>query len=138
MKAKTMRRLYLREAAVMLALASVSVRLLPATWILHWARRPPRRVNRFALTQAGGWVPWSIATIGDKPWMQAACLPRALAAQAMLRRRGVPSRLCLGVARDGQKLSAHAWLELGQDHIIMGGAEAPQFTRLVEFGGERA
>jgi hypothetical protein len=70
--------------------------------------------------------------------MQAACLPRALAAQAMLRRRGVASRLCLGVAREGQVLSAHAWLELGQDVIIVGEAQAPRFIRLVEFGGERA
>ena len=70
--------------------------------------------------------------------MQAACLPRALAAQAMLRRRGVASRLCLGVAREGEALSAHAWLELGQDNIVVGEAQAPRFTRLMEFGGERA
>ena len=44
----------------------------------------------------------------------------------------------LGVAREGGGLSAHAWLELGQDLIIVGEAQAPRFTRLVEFGGERA
>jgi hypothetical protein len=138
MKHKTMARLYLREATVMLALARLAVRLLPAAWILAWARRPPRHINRFAVTAAVTWVPWAIATVGPKPWMQAACLPRALSAQAMLRRRGVASRLCLGVARDGAQLSAHAWLELGQDLIIVGEAQAPSFTRLVEFGGEHA
>ncbi len=133
-----MRRLYLREAAVRLALARLAVRFLPAAWVLAWARRPPRHVNRFVLTEAAGWVPWAIETITAKPWMQAACLPRALAAQAMLRRRGVASRLCLGVARDDTGLSAHAWIELGQDLIIVGHEQAPRFRRLVEFGGERA
>jgi hypothetical protein len=68
--------------------------------------------------------------------MQALCLPRALAAQTMLRRRGIASKLCIGVAREEKGLAAHAWIELGEN-IIVGSLEAPQFTRLVEFGGER-
>ena len=138
MKHKTMARLYLREAALALAVARFAVRFLPTAWILAWARRPPRRINRFVVAEAANWVPWAIETIAAKRWMRATCLPRALAAQAMLRRRGVPSRLCLGVAREGTELSAHAWLELGQDLIIVGEAQAPYFKRLVEFGGERA
>ena len=138
MKPKTIERLYLRKAVVALALARLAVRFVPAAWILAWARRPPRHINRFGAAEAAGWVGWAIETAAAKRWMQAACLPRALAAQAMLRRRGVASRLCLGVARDGAQLSAHAWLELGQDLIIVGEAQAPSFTRLVEFGGERA
>ena len=51
----------------------------------------------------------------------------ALAAQAMLRRRDIASRLCLGVARDEGALSAHAWIEVGQD-VIVGAAEAVRFT----------
>jgi Transglutaminase-like superfamily len=134
-KRKTMRRLYTREAAVLLALARLAVRLLPATRIIAWASRAPRRINRFAVSEAAA-VSWAVDHVGAKRWMNAACLPRALAAQAMLRRRGVASRLCLGVAHEGQQLAAHAWIELGQD-MITGGAEAPRFTRLVEFGGER-
>lgn len=42
------------------------------------------------------------------------CLPRALAAQAMLRRRGIAATLHLGAARNGERaLDAHAWLEVG-------------------------
>jgi hypothetical protein len=44
------------------------------------------------------------------------------------------SRLCLGVARDRNALSAHAWVEIG-DAKIVGGAEAGGFTRLASFGG---
>jgi hypothetical protein len=137
MKPKTIHRLYLREAVVALALARLAVRFLPAAWILAWARRPPHHINRFGAAEAAGWVGWAIETAAAKPWMQAACLPRARAAQAMLRHRGVASRLCLGVAREGEALSAHAWLELGRDNIVVGGAP-PRFTRLMEFGGERA
>ena len=72
-----------------------------------------------------------------KKWMRAKCLPRALAAQAMLRRRGIPSKLCLGIAREGEALAAHAWLEFGRQ-IVTGGDVRPRYTRLVEFGGERA
>jgi hypothetical protein len=66
--------------------------------------------------------------------MNALCLPRALAAHAMLRQRGIASRLCLGVARDRDALNAHAWVEIGNDKIV-GGAEADRFTRLATFGG---
>jgi hypothetical protein len=133
MKRKTMQRIYLREAALMLALARLAVRFVPAARLVAWASRAPRRVKRFA-PEAVSWVSWAVETVGSKSWMQAACLPRALAAQAMLRRRGIASRLCLGVARERGALSAHAWIELGQE-IITGSAEAPRFTRLVEFGG---
>jgi hypothetical protein len=41
------------------------------------------------------------------------------------------------VAGDGKALTAHAWVEVGGD-VVVGGAEAPLFTRLAAFGGERA
>ena len=136
MKAKTRRRMFLREAAVMLILARLAVRFVPAARLVAWASRPPRRICRFAMEDVG-WVSWAVETVGARRWMSARCLPRALAAQAMLRRRGIASRLCLGVAHEHERLAAHAWIELGQDRIV-GGAEARRFTRLVEFGGERA
>jgi hypothetical protein len=128
--------MYLREATFMLLLARLAVRCLPANRLIAWASRAPRRVNRFAGHQAD-LIARAIAAVGDKQWMRAKCLPRALAAQAMLRRRGIASKLCFGVAREGEALAAHAWLELGQQAIV-GGSIAPRYTRLVEFGGERA
>jgi hypothetical protein len=133
MKVKTIRRIYLREAAVMLIVARLAVRVVPPARIFAWANRPPRRIRRFATDEAS-WIAWAVETVGAKPWMGALCLPRALAAHAMLRRRGIASRLCLGVARDGGKLAAHAWVEIGDDKIV-GGAAAGGFTRLAAFGG---
>jgi hypothetical protein len=133
MKVKTMRRGYLREAALMLVLARLAVRFAPTARLYAWANRPPRRIRRFAIDDAR-WISWAIEEIGARPSMNAQNLPRALAAHAMLRRRGIASRLCLGVARQGGQLTAHAWVEIGKDKIV-GGSEADGFTRLAEFGG---
>lgn len=128
------RRAYLREAALMLCVARLALRILPAARIFAWANRPMRRVRRFAGDEAS-WVAWSVETMGARKWVNALCLPRALAAQAMLRRRGIASRLCLGVTSEQGALAAHAWVEVGQDAIV-GAAEAARFTRLAQFGGE--
>src|SRR5262249_39862255 len=108
MKLKTIRRMYLREAALMMILARFAVRVIPPARIFSWADRPPRRINRFAGDEAN-WVAWAVEKAAAKPWINALCLPRALAAHAMLRRRGIESRLCLGVARKESGLAAHAW-----------------------------
>jgi hypothetical protein len=133
MKLKTMRRAYLREAAVMLALARLAVRFLPPARIFAWAQKSPRHIRRFAVDEVT-WISWAVEHVGTAPWMNALCLPRALATHAMLRRRGIASRLCLGVARQGGALAAHAWVEIGKDKIV-GGVEADGFTRLAAFGG---
>jgi Transglutaminase-like superfamily len=133
MKMQTRRRIYLREAAVMLIVARLVVRFVPPARIFAWADRQPRRVRRFAADEAG-WVSWAVERLAAKPWINALCLPRALAAHAMLRRRGIASRLCLGVARQDGELAAHAWVEVDKDKIV-GETDAEGFTRLAEFSG---
>jgi hypothetical protein len=133
MKARTRRRVYLREAAIMLILARLAVRFVSPARVFAWAKRPPQRIRRFAVDEVG-WITWAVENIGARPWMNALCLPHALAAHAMLRRRGIASRLCLGIASEGGELAAHAWVEVGNDKIV-GGADADAFTRLAEFGG---
>jgi Transglutaminase-like superfamily len=133
MKAKTIRRAYLREAAVSLLLARIAVRIVPAARIFGWASRPPRQVRRFAADEIG-WVLWAVDSAAAKSRTETLCLPRALATHAMLRRRGITSRVCLGVARQQTKLAAHAWIEVGDDGAI-GSPGAGGFTRIAEFGG---
>ena len=133
MKLKNMRRAYMWEATAMLILARLAVHFISAARIFSWANRPPRHVNRFAIEEAH-WVSWAVESVGANPWMNTLCLPRTLAAHAMLRRRGIASRLCLGVARKGHELTAHAWLEIGNNKMV-GDAESGRFTRLAEFGG---
>ena len=132
MKPGARRRAYLREAAVTLALARLAVRFVPASRIFAWVNRPLNSINRFAVDEAG-WVFWAVEHVSAKPWMNALCLPSALTVHAMLRRRGIASRLCLGVTREGGQFSAHAWVEIGKDKIAKD-REAGRFARLAEFG----
>jgi len=132
MTPKTMQRLYLREASFTLLLARLAVRCIPSARIFAWAKRPPRRMCRFAADDVR-WTAWAVERVASGR-VKSACLPQALAAQAMLRRRGISSRLCLGVARYGGETLAHAWLEVGDDKVV-GDKEAHAFTRVAEFGG---
>ena len=118
----------------MLALARVAVRFASTERILAWAARSPRYFDRFAAARYAEAAARAVDEVGSKPWMNALCLPRAMAVQAMLRRRGIASRFCLGAARDGQVLAAHAWVELGDEIIIGGGAEQSRYTRIVSLG----
>jgi len=67
------------------------------------------------------------------PW-ECQCLVQAVAGKAMLRRRGIPSTLYLGVAKDEEAhLCAHAWLRCG--NVILTGREgANRFTVVSTFG----
>jgi hypothetical protein len=133
MKANTLRRIYLREATVNLFLARIAVRVIPAALIFGWTNRPPRQIRRFA-THEIDWILWAIDVAAAKSDSKTLCLPRALAGHSMLRRRGITSRVCLGVAREQGNLSAHAWLEVGKDKIVHD-PDVGAFTRLAEFGG---
>ena len=62
------------------------------------------------------------------------CLPQALTAEVMLRRAGLPARVSIGVASDGQLLTAHAWVE-SEDFLVTGDStDINQFRTLVVYG----
>jgi hypothetical protein len=62
---------------------------------------------------------------------EATCLTQALAAQVLVERAGLPSRVCLGVALDqGESFRAHAWLE-SEGRIVVGGPAVEQYTPLL-------
>jgi len=119
----------------MLIAARLAIRFVPTDRILAWSRRPPKRINRFGVNHIG-FIAQAVDDIGSRSWMRMACLPRALAAHAMLRRRGITSRLCLDVAPAHAGLSAHAWIELGHK-VVVEDFESSHFVRLIEFGGAK-
>jgi hypothetical protein len=62
------------------------------------------------------------------------CLPQAMAAKWMLRRRRTPSTLYLGLRREEKtSLTAHAWLRAG-DEIITGRAAIMEHQVIATFG----
>lgn len=75
-----------------------------------------------AVTVAARHVPWN-----------AVCLPQAIAAKAMLARRGQASVVHFGAARSGGELTAHAWLTAG-DEIVVGEAGIADVAPLARLG----
>jgi hypothetical protein len=65
----------------------------------------------------------------------ATCLTQALAAQVLLERHGLPTRLHIGVVRDGgQAVRGHAWVESG-GKVVMGGRDLSTYVPLTSFEG---
>ena len=118
------------EAAFFLLAARVLVAYAPGRWWRRWAaaaegeaaaaasprpRRPVLPSARPVARRIGRIVPKVAAGVP----FEAACLPQALAARWMLRRRGVASRLSFGVRRPpGADLQVHAWLTTEGDGVV--------------------
>ena len=65
---------------------------------------------------------------------QSKCYDQALTGKMMLKRRGLPSTLYFGLAKDTTNLlKAHAWVRCG-NRIITGRAGAEGYTVIVCFG----
>lgn len=62
------------------------------------------------------------------------CLPQALAARVMLRRRGIPSSLYFGIRLDGddRAMRAHAWVTAGATGVV-GVPATDEFTVLARY-----
>lgn len=84
---------------------------------LAFAQAVRRAVDRAARTVAGS-----------------DCLPQALTAEVMLRRAGVPARVSIGVASDGQLLSAHAWVESAGFLVTGDSTDIDNYQTLVVYG----
>lgn len=67
---------------------------------------------------------------------EAACLPRAVALQWMLRRRGVASRLVFGARRNPEddELDLHAWLTSPDGTGLIGARQASKYATFPGFG----
>lgn len=123
-------RALLAEALATLALASLAIRWVPFRMLAGFASRPPRRARRAVDPRR---LRWAVDAWGRRvPW-KAVCFQRGLALQAMLHRRGVPSVLHYGIAREGgDALQAHVWLSV-DGAVVIGGAEAHLFACVATF-----
>ena len=74
---------------------------------------------------------WVVGALSRRLFPDRSCLTQALAVQFLYRRAGCPARLCIGVAKEGDRLVAHAWVECGEQVVIGGSAEELSiYTRL--------
>jgi hypothetical protein len=111
------------EAAASVTVAQMAIMILePARLmrILGYARAPDGIPAAPVVGQRSARsVVRAVERVADLlPW-RPLCLPRAVAARAMLRRRGIPCQLHLGIVA-AAPVSAHAWLTVG-GHVVQGG-----------------
>ena len=101
------------EAAVHLVAAKLALRVLPFRRLTRLFSRVPRRpeLQGDERARVRDDVARSIQVAAERLPRAWACFPRAIAAQAMLRRRGVGTVLYYGAATlPGRGLSTHVWL----------------------------
>jgi hypothetical protein len=127
-------RLILGEAIVWLAVARLMIALVPFRQLGVLAarpvrKRPPAHEARHRMRRQ---IRWAIITAARRvPW-RALCIQQGLAAQFMLRRRGIPSVLYYGAALREGNLQAHVWVRDGTIDVI-GGEVASRYALLARF-----
>lgn len=128
-------RLLLLETATWLGVARLTLLLLPFRWLAPrlGATMSESPTDEPRLGELGRRLAWAVAVAGRyTPW-QTRCLVRAVAGKMLLRRRGIPSTLYLGVARDSDgELAAHAWLRCGGE-TLTGGRVAEDYAVIAKF-----
>jgi hypothetical protein len=127
-------RLLLAEATVALSVAGLRLSVTSFARIAAGLGRhmdeSADAVDAAALKQAAR-VRWAVETVARHlPW-KPVCLPQALAAKRMLRRRGIASTLYLGVD-PAKQLDAHAWVRVGR-MIVTGGPREDRFAVVSTF-----
>ena len=127
-------RLILGEAIVWLAIAGLIIAVVPFRKVGVLAARPVRKrpPAHEARNRMRRQVRWAIVTAARRvPW-RALCIQQGLAAQFMLRRRGIPSVLYYGAALREGDLKAHVWVRDGNIDVI-GGEAASRYALLARF-----
>ncbi len=109
---------------------------VPFRRIAAWLGTPGTESPTTVTTEAAGIaqsIGWAVSALGSRvPW-DGRCFAQALAAAAMLRRRGVEGTVSFGV-RDEESagFTAHAWLRVGS-RVVTGGAGHQGYKALTTF-----
>jgi hypothetical protein len=123
------------RAGLALSYASFLIRFLPFSQVCKFAEGPVRAAELSVADKANiiSRVRWAIIIwAGRVPW-KAVCFQQGLAAQMMLRHRGIGSTMYYGVAPHTENgLGAHVWVCDGDTYVI-GGELAPSFATLATF-----
>jgi Uncharacterised nucleotidyltransferase/Transglutaminase-like superfamily len=124
----------LLEAFATLLVARCSLALLPVRWIFRWLERPLLHSKNPAHSDTAERIRWAVLSAARYGPLSFVCFPQALAAHAMLRRRGISSVMHYGVRRSAdRKMRAHTWLEV--DHrMLLGGESALLFAPIHSTG----
>lgn len=98
------------EAIAIAVWIEAALRVMPFSWLIGHVRHPGTQ-NVQAQPDALKRLPSFVAAAYELLPFPDTCLRKSLVLSALLKRRRVPARVCLGVARNGSALEAHAWVE---------------------------
>jgi len=135
-------------AVTWLGLTRAAMVLLPFRWVtalLGLAQGESPIALKPAIVCRAERIGWAMRVIAARaPWIST-CLCQALAGLVLLRQRGIPGTLYLGIAKDknttekmtapswgAQSWAAHAWLRCGEN-ILTGASGHEQFTVIATF-----
>jgi hypothetical protein len=124
------------EASFFLVIARLTIQLIPFKYLAPFLGKN-KALSNTLLNQYDqemiGLVGHSIQrATNNLPW-HTVCLPRAMAAKFMLRRRKIGSVLYLGVNKnESSELGAHAWTKAG-NQILTGEEDIQNFTVIASF-----
>jgi hypothetical protein len=128
-------RFLLLEATTLLGFAALAITLLSFRRVGHLAQLPTRGPvpSPQAVLLTVRRVRWAVLACARRvPW-RAVCFQQGLAAQIMLRRRGIPSVMFYGARNSRvEGLGAHVWVRVGALDVV-GGEVASQFGVLAQF-----
>lgn len=125
------------EAVLSLLLAKAALRVVPFRFLERTFVLPLGAVELSGSerSETSGAVLQAVEAAARRLPVSTACFPRAIALQAMLRRRGVPVELVYGASgRPGTGVNAHVWVEDG-GVALLGGEEAKGLAVLARYRG---
>ncbi len=129
------------EAWIFVCVARVCLLFFPFKWLASTIGESMTESDSYLGVDArirARMISRAIGTAASRtPW-KTVCLPRAIAAQWMLKRYDIAGTLYLGLAKDNTKpenFAAHAWLRCG-DMILTGYSGHERFTVLSTFSSK--
>lgn len=116
-------RLLLLQSMILLGLVALMLRLLPFPLVQRLLLQRAAGLKGGATEHTVERVVWSVSS-ASRFVPAATCLPQAVVTQLLLKKRGHPATLRIGVAMNPRKqLVAHAWVE-SEGHILIGGSDS--------------
>lgn len=110
--------LIVAEAVAWLAVARLVLLAIRFPRLARRLSRPlPARARADAAATARH-VGWAVRTAARRGPIPAVCFPQALAARAMLHRRGIPATLFYGVQNGAEGLKAHVWVRAADTDVV--------------------
>ena len=126
--------LMLRAFSLLLA-ARLALAIIPVRRVIAWKQRRLFSQASAAPQAETARIRHAVLTVARYSPIRFVCFPQCLAAAALLRTRGIPSRLHYGITRSSEptgKLITHTWLE-ANGAIVIGGEVAADYATLAVY-----